>query len=152
MFARIAIACLLIAGCQPASETAVTPPDETAAAEAAAGAEPAPELVVSTPAVGARVTSPVRVEGSAPGPWYFEAVLPAQIVVEGQMISEAPAQAQSDWMTTERVPFVAVLEFSVAAETPAELVLTEDMPKYDQNGEELPLREVRIPVVLVPSP
>ena len=107
--------------------------------------------IVTQPQAGARVTSPLRVEGTAPGPWFFEAVFPAALVVDGRVVAEAPAQAQSDWMTEGRVPFLAELTFETSREQRAELVLTEDMPRHDAQGEELPLREIRIPLVLAPT-
>lgn len=101
---------------------------------------------ITSPAPGARVTSPLRVEGTAPGDWFFEAVFPVQLrSADGQVLAEAPAQAQSDWMTEAPVPFVAELRFEITAETQATLVLQEDMP-----GEEQAPREILLPVVLVP--
>ncbi len=104
-------------------------------------------IVVQTPSVGARVTSPLRVAGVAPGDWFFEAVFPAQLrAANGQVIAEAPAEAQRNWMTEAPVPYVAELQFDVDRETPATLVLTEDMPSG------LPgQREISVPVVLVPD-
>jgi hypothetical protein len=49
-------------------------------------------------------------------------------------------------MTEAPVPYVAELEFNVEQETPATLILTEDMPSG------LPgQREISVPVVLVPA-
>ncbi|GIK51025.1 MAG: hypothetical protein KJZ75_14200 [Hyphomonadaceae bacterium] len=104
-------------------------------------------IVVTAPLRGARVTSPLRVEGTAPGDWFFEAVFPTQLRnADGELIAEAPAEAQREWMTEQPVPYVAELTFSVTEETPATLVLEEDMPSG------LPgQREISIPVVLVPG-
>jgi len=112
---------------------------------------PAPQsdvtVVVASPQPGARVTSPLRVEGTAPGDWYFEAQFPAQLRgANGELLAEAPALAQSEWMTEAPVPYVAELQFSVAQETQATLVLQEDMP-----GDEANPREVVISVVLLPA-
>jgi hypothetical protein len=117
------------------------------AAEAPKSAAPRVAIVVATPHSGARVTSPLRVEGTAPGDWFFEAVFPAELRgADGALIAEAPAQAQRDWMTEAPVPYVAELRFNVTRETPATLVLKEDMPSG------LPgQREISIPVVLVPG-
>lgn len=91
-----------------------------------------------------RVKSPLSVKGVAPNNWFFEAVFPVQLLdANGIVIAEAPAQAQSDWMVEGPVPFVAELAFAVNGDTPATLVLAEDMPSG------LPgQREVRIPVTL----
>lgn len=103
-------------------------------------------IVVATPAAGARVTSPLRVEGTAPGDWFFESIFPAELHgADGAVIAQAPAQAQRDWMTEAPVPYVAEFTFSVTRETQATLVLREDMPSG------LPgQREISVPVVLVP--
>jgi len=115
-------------------------------------ADPDPRMaVVTSPGPDARAPSPLLVEGSAPGPWFFEAVLPVTLVVNGEVVAEAPGEAQADWMTVERVPFRSELTFAVDVETPAELVVAQDMPGFDDNGDELPPLEVRIPVVLTPA-
>lgn len=103
-------------------------------------------VVVNTPADGARVTSPLVVEGTAPGDWYFEAQFVGQLRgADGALLAEAPARAQEDWMTEAPVPYRAEFTFSVTQETPATIVLQEDMPADGANP-----REVTIPVVLVP--
>lgn len=131
LFAALTLACS-----PPAAEA---PPE----APQAAGVT----IVVNTPAAGARVTSPLRVEGTAPGDWFFESVFPAELRgSDGALIAQAPAQAQRDWMTEAPVPYVAEFTFSVTQETPATLVLREDMPSG------LPgQRDISVPVVLVPA-
>ena len=126
----------LMLACSPGSPET---PEQPQAPESAT-------IEVRTPQPGARVTSPLRVEGAAPGDWFFEAIFPAELQTpDGQTIAQAPAEAQSDWMTEAPVPFVAVLEFEVSEDTPATLLLREDMPSG------LPgQREISIPVVLVP--
>ena len=110
-------------------------------------AEAAVTILVTAPRRGARVTSPLRIEGTAPGDWFFEAVFPAELrSTTGELLAAAPAQAQRDWMTEAPVPYVAELQFEVAQETPATLVLKEDVPS-GLPGE----REISIPVVLVPA-
>ena len=48
--------------------------------------------------------------------------------------------------------FTSTLTFEVTAETNAELVLSEDMPEYIDEANDIrgPARSVKIPVVLVP--
>ena len=127
--------------------SACSPPTPEAPAEAESAAASGVTIVVSTPAPGARVTSPLHVEGTAPGDWFFEAVFPVQLRgADGALLAEAPAEAQRDWMTEAPVPYAAELRFTVTQETPATLVLREDMPSG------LPgQREISVPVVLVPE-
>lgn len=107
----------------------------------------ATDIEIEAPAAGARVTSPLLASGTADNSWYFEAVFPARLVGDdGELIAEAPAIAHSDWTTPGPVRFNVEMTFSVDAETPATLVLSEDMPSGDP-----PEREVRIPVVLLPT-
>ena len=139
----VLIALLALCACspgQPATDGQASP-ETTAAPEAVASIE------VTSPQPGAVVTSPIRVTGVAPGTWYFEAVFSAQLVgADGRLIAQAPVQAQSDWMTTGPVPFIAELAFEATSEETATIVLTED-----QSGEKPHPRQVRIPVVLRPQ-
>jgi hypothetical protein len=135
------LACALALACAPeAPKPSEAPAPEITRINGA-------DLVLQAPEAGARLASPFQVTGTAPGTWYFEAVFHAELVTaDGVVLDEAPAQAQGDWMTVEQVPFAAEFAFDVAADTPATIVLREDMQ------EEGPSREVRIPVVLAPSP
>jgi len=137
----LAAVCLgTLLACSPAQAPTETPPATT---DIASG----PMVLVTTPASGARVGSPLVVEGTAPGDWYFEAQFVGQLRgADGTLLAEAPARAQEDWMTEAPVPYRAEFTFSVTAETPATIVLQEDMPADNTNP-----REVTIPVVLVPA-
>jgi Immunoglobulin-like domain of bacterial spore germination len=100
---------------------------------------------VSAPAPGTRVTSPLRVTGTAPNSWYFEAVLPATLVgPNGAVIAEAPAQAQSDWTVEGPVGFVAEFTFSVQKDTPATIILEREVHE-DDNAH---VDQLRVPVIL----
>jgi len=94
------------------------------------------------------IESPFIVEGEARGIWYFEASFPVKIIdSQNNQIAIAVAQAQSDWMTGDFVPFRAELEFSVSEKTPGTLVLEKDnpsgLPEFDD--------QLRFPVMLEPS-
>ncbi|KKS28649.1 MAG: hypothetical protein UU89_C0031G0008 [Parcubacteria group bacterium GW2011_GWC2_42_11] len=59
------------------------------------------------------ITSPLIIEGEARGTWYFEASFPVVLTNwDGLIIAEGHAEAQSDWMTEEYVPFKATLTFT----------------------------------------
>jgi hypothetical protein len=70
-------------------------------------------VAVTSPDLSSAIASPLTLAGDAPGGWYFEATFP--VVLEdamGNVLAEGYATANSDWMTTELVPFTATLEFT----------------------------------------
>ncbi len=68
---------------------------------------------VTFPKPGEPISSPVTLTGEARGNWYFEASFPVVLVNwDGLIIAEGHADAQSDWMTTDFVPFKATLTFA----------------------------------------
>ncbi|ANP45178.1 hypothetical protein ATE48_04230 [Candidatus Viadribacter manganicus] len=137
-FIAVAVAVLGLAACSQPQEAPDT--ETTIAAET-------PVVVIATPASGARVTSPLVVEGTAPGDWYFEAQFAGQLRgADGAVLAQAPARAQEDWMTEAPVPYRAEFTFAVTQDTPATIVLQEDMPADNAHP-----REVTIPVVLTPA-
>jgi hypothetical protein len=74
------------------------------------------EVVVVSPLPGDVVTSPLEVKGRALGNWFFEAILPLKLITDsGELIVDHYAQAESDWMSEDFVPFTGVLEFSTEA-------------------------------------
>lgn len=86
-------------------------------------------VTVLNPLPGAVVTSPLTVTGEARGNWYFEASFPVRLYDgNGTEIALGIAQAQSDWMTTDFVPFLAQLIFTPPATATGTLVLEKDNP------------------------
>ncbi len=84
---------------------------------------------VSNIKAGDEVRSPLVVEGQARGTWFFEASFPIRIYdASGKELSVAVAQAQSEWMTTEFVPFKAELKFTSPQSGAGTLVLQKDNP------------------------
>lgn len=70
---------------------------------------------VASPLANAIVTSPITIAGVARGTWYFEASFPVVLVDwDGKIIAQGVATAQSDWTTTDFVPFTATLSFNTA--------------------------------------
>lgn len=107
----------------------------------------ADDIHIEAPQPDARIVSPLHASGEADNSWYFEAVFPARLMGrDGALIAEAPAIASSDWTRPGQVPFNVEMAFTVDEETPATLVLEEDMPRGDGQP-----RQVRIPVVLLPG-
>lgn len=92
---------------------------------------------------GQEIKSPLVILGEAAG-WYFEASFPARIEdTFGNVIAQAPAQAKSDWMTTESVPFETKLEFDPPTTPAGFVVLMADDPSgLNQNVE-----YIKIPIL-----
>lgn len=133
---------LALAGCSRPSEETPPPapaPDVTAAAPTGA--------VVDVPQSGARVTSPLTVTGTAPAGWFFENQFPVRLLdARGAEIALAPAHPRVNWTEPGDKEFDAIVTFSVTRETPAMLVLEQDMPPEDG-----PTAQVGIPVTLLPA-
>lgn len=102
-------------------------------------------IVVATPLPNTLVTSPLTIKGQARGNWYFEASFPIKLIdANGRVLGSTAAHAQTDWMTTDFVPFIATLPFSLPSTTTGSLVLEKDNPSdLPENA-----AEVRIPVAL----
>jgi hypothetical protein len=70
------------------------------------------KIKVSSPVPLGVIESGDLVEGMARGPWFFEASFPVILTNwDGLIIAEGIATAESQWMTTEFVPFKAELLF-----------------------------------------
>ena len=70
---------------------------------------------VTSPRPNAEISSPLTITGQARGTWYFEASFPVALVDwDGKIIAQGIAQAQSDWMSPDFVPFIAKLTFKTA--------------------------------------
>jgi hypothetical protein len=148
-----------LAACgQPADAPAMSDAPSTAGAAPAETTAPLPAVTwptgfsVTSPGSGATTTSPLTITGVAPNDWYFEAVFDAVLLdAQGNLLTQAPAQAQSDWTKSGPVPFRAVLTYAVDATQTGTVVLTEDQTGKGEDGDDAPVREVRIPVVLTAS-
>jgi hypothetical protein len=69
-----------------------------------------------------KIGSPIEISGLAKGNWYFEASFPVQVLDEdGTVLGSDIGQAQSDWMTTDFVPFSGEISFSKPKAKPAVL-------------------------------
>lgn len=100
-------------------------------------------IKVDAPVANAKVASPLTVTGQARGSWYFEASFPVKLIdANDTVLAQGPAQAQGEWMTTEFVPFKAVLTFAPPQTATGFLIVHNDNPSgLPQNDKEL-----RIPV------
>lgn len=101
-------------------------------------------LTIETPLANSTVTSPLTVQGSARGMFYFEASFPVELQdANHNEIVVAPAQAQEEWMTENFVPFLGTLTFEKPTTKSGFLVFKKDnpsgLPEHDQKFE-LPIR------------
>jgi len=91
--------------------------------------EYADQIRVFNPLPGQSVKSPLIVEGEARGMWFFEADFPVKLLdANGNVIIFHYAEAQSDWMTEEFVPFKSELVFEKPDTPTGILVLIKDNP------------------------
>lgn len=98
----------------------------------------------TSPKPNETIKSPLAITGEARGNWYFEASFPVKLLDgNGNFIAQWYAEALSDWMTTEFVPFKATLVFPAQpAGTTGMLVLEKDNPSgLPEHADEL-----RIPI------
>jgi len=103
---------------------------------------PSDDVLVTHPRPDSTIESPLMVKGKAKGTWYFEASFPVELIdADGNVLVTVPAEAQSDWMTTDFVDFEATLSFKTRATT-GFLIFRKDnpsgLPQFDD--------EVRIPI------
>lgn len=102
---------------------------------------------INTPRPNQTISNPLTITGEARGNWFFEASFPVVLTDwDGRIIAQGIAQAKSDWMTTDFVPFEAMLTFTVdknAYSNKGSLILRKDNPSgLPQNDDAL-----EIPIV-----
>jgi hypothetical protein len=97
------------------------------------------KIKVTKPLPNEIVSSPIEIEGEARGSWFFEASFPIQLLDEnGEIVGQGIAQAQSDWMTTDFVPFKAEIGFPPNLSGKGILVFKKDNPSgLPENYEEI---------------
>lgn len=101
-------------------------------------------ITVDNVAPGDQIASPLTVTGRARGPWYFEASFPAQILdANGAVLATQPAQAQSDWMTTDFVPYAVTLTYPAPSTATGTLMLRKDNPSGEPQNDDY----LAIPIV-----
>ncbi len=86
-------------------------------------------IEITRPASAALVESPLLIKGRARGTWFFEASFPIKLVDgNGNLLGSTIATAETDWMTTEFVPFTANLTFTLPSTTTGVLIFEKDNP------------------------
>jgi hypothetical protein len=138
---RLLLFALALAACSPQPV-----PTAPLAAETA-DAVPLTTATITTPEPNARITSPLVVSGRAPAGWFFENQIPVQLLdAQGAVIAQAPATPRINWTEPGDKDYDATLTFTVTRETPATLVVMQDMP-----GEGEEPKQTRIELMLAPN-
>jgi len=101
------------------------------------------QVRIEAPAPDSLIASPLRVAGTARGPWFFEATFPVKLLdAHGALVTQSFVQAQGEWMTTELVFFEGKLIF----DTPATPTGTLVFEKANASGLPEHADELRVPV------
>lgn len=112
----------------------VTPEEHTSTDVEGSTIAGIPDLItVNAPTINSKVESPLTLTGSARGTWYFEASFPIEVRNSvGTVIATGHAEATSDWMTEDFVPFTATITFPAQpAGSTGTVVLKNDNPSGD---------------------
>jgi hypothetical protein len=87
------------------------------------------QIALDLPVRGAVVASPLEIRGRARGTWFFEGDFPLVLLDgHGQLVTQGFATAQGEWMTTDFVPFSALLRFESPQPGAGRLILEKDNP------------------------
>jgi hypothetical protein len=152
-FGAVVVAFLALAGCGPAdpSDSPTTPPTSSQTSSPSAP-EPSPTnfnskhgvpMVVTSPLSGALVRSPLEVRGSVSGNWMFEASFGVKLMdADRRIVTEHPATAQGESMTSEPVSFKATLTFTAPTSDTGFLVLE----NANASGDPTTADSVEIPI------
>ncbi|MEX2053188.1 MAG: PQQ-dependent sugar dehydrogenase [Candidatus Paceibacterota bacterium] len=99
---------------------------------------------ISSPRPNSVISSPLTITGEARGYWFFEASFPVKLLDgNGNEIAVHYAEAQSEWMTENFVPFHSELSFAKPQTENGVLVLEKDNPSgLSEHADEL-----RIPII-----
>jgi len=94
--------------------------------------EKADIIRIDSPRPNQIIQSPLIVTGEARGYWFFEASFPVVLTDwDDKIIAQGIATAKSEWMTSEFVPFEAMITFTVdknAYSNKGTLILRKDNP------------------------
>lgn len=103
------------------------------------------QVTVTSPAASSTVGHTFTVAGTAPGPWFFEAVFPIQVRDENDdLIGSSQGRAQGEWTTDSLVTFTSQMTVDASYHGPATLILLKDNPSgLPQN-----MDEVTVPIVV----
>lgn len=86
-------------------------------------------ISIKNPKNNQTISSPLIIKGEARGFWFFEASFPVRLYDgDGVLIGKGIAQAESDWMTEDFIPFSAEILFELPTTKTGTLMLEKDNP------------------------
>lgn len=86
-------------------------------------------VIITSPELEGQITSPVIIEGQAPGNWFFEANLPISLkTITGETLAETGYATSEDWMTEQMIDFSAELSFETSEDNFGYVVIQTDNP------------------------
>jgi hypothetical protein len=101
-------------------------------------------VTVVQPTSGEKITSPLKVSGTVPGSWSFEASFPIEILdANRRPVAERFATITGDWMTEKPVKFTASITFVPPVSDSGFVVIKKANPEGDQatdDSVEIPVR------------
>lgn len=94
---------------------------------------------LDNPRPNAKVTSPLKIIGSARGTWFWEANSTAELYdMNGKSIGFAHVIAEGEWMSEKFVPFEGMIDFTSPQTSKGKLILRNDNPSgLPENQKEL---------------
>lgn len=92
-------------------------------------------IILTTPKEGSLIESPLTIIGRARGNWFFEGVLPINIVdSNGKILASFTAKTLEDWMTTDYVEFSGQASFVPTTDN-GKIIFEKDNPSdLPENG------------------
>ena len=78
-----------------------------------------------------------EIKGEVSGNWFFEGSFPVRVLnIQGEVISSLFAEAKSDWMTEDQVPFSVIIDFPLEEEGAFVLQFEKSNPSgLDENSD-----------------
>jgi len=94
-------------------------------------------IQVTEPQANQEISTPILIKGQARGFWFFEASFPVEIQDSDKVtIATGIAQAKTEWMTNDFVPFEVSIDFQRPVTKNGNLVLKKDNPSGDPSKDD----------------
>lgn len=93
------------------------------------------QLLVSSPDLTKQQQCGFKINGTITGVWFFEGSFPIDLVDDdGNLIVNAIAMTEEDWMTEEQVPFESLINCGSDCPSKGFLILTKNDPSDETNS------------------